>query len=124
VPGIVVTTEGAILAYGEARKSTGGDWGAIDILMCRSTDRGEIVVSPTELKNPSETVAVQLHDGRLMLNIRHAGEPHRRAVSFSPDGISDWSPVRFDETLFEPVCMGSIVRLSERPPGASMILAI
>ncbi len=259
VPGIVVSPEGTVLAYGEARKSKAGDWGAIDILMRRSTDRGrtwddphkmneagrevpknpvaleqdlattkehtfnnavgivdrrmgivhflycaeyarcyymcseddgqtfddpvditamfqhfrpvydwrviaigpghgiqlhngrllvpvwmstgtgghghrpscvsviysddhgatwkggEIVVTPPELENPSETMAVQLHDGRVMLNIRHEGEPHRRAVSFSPNGVSDWSPVRFEEDLFEPVCMGSIVRLSEYP---------
>lgn len=28
IPGIVVTTAGTLLAYGEARKSAKGDWGA------------------------------------------------------------------------------------------------
>ena len=33
-----------------------------------------------ELANPSETAAAELTDGRVMLNIRHEGEPHLRAV--------------------------------------------
>lgn len=41
IPGIVVTKSGAVLAYCEARKSEGGDWGRIDVLMRRSTDGGK-----------------------------------------------------------------------------------
>jgi sialidase-1 len=40
IPGIVVTKKGSLLAYAEARKSTRGDWGPIDIVLRRSTDRG------------------------------------------------------------------------------------
>lgn len=40
IPGIVVTQRGSILAYAEARKSLRGDWGTIDIVLRRSTDRG------------------------------------------------------------------------------------
>jgi len=40
IPGMVVTARGSILAYCEARKSTRGDWGTIDIMLRRSTDGG------------------------------------------------------------------------------------
>ncbi len=77
--------------------------------------RGDIVVAHPHPVNPSETVAVQLADGRVMLNIRHESEPRLRGGSLSPDGATRWSEVRFDAQLPEPVCMGSMVRLSRRP---------
>ncbi len=74
--------------------------------------RGDIVVRHPELVNPSETLAVQLVDGSVMLNIRHESDEHRRAISVSPDGATDWSELRFQPELLEPVCMGSFIRLS------------
>ena len=59
---------------------------------------------------------MQLTDGRVMLNIRHESDPHLRAVSVSENGLTGWSPLRYDRALSEPVCMGSLVRVSE-PPG-------
>ena len=41
IPGIVVTGNGTVLAYCEARKSDRGDWGPIDVLMRRSLDGGK-----------------------------------------------------------------------------------
>jgi Neuraminidase (sialidase) len=41
IPGIVVTKNGAVLAYCEARKNAGGDWGHIDLMFRRSTDGGK-----------------------------------------------------------------------------------
>lgn len=72
-------------------------------------ERGEIVVRHPDLKNPSETVAVELADGSVMLNIRHESSNHRRATTTSADGATNWSALRFDDALVEPVCMGSIV---------------
>ena len=75
--------------------------------------RGEVVVRHPELKNPSETLAVELSDGRVMLNIRNESPEHRRAVAVGPDGAAGWSQVRFDDALVEPICMGSLLRVGD-----------
>jgi sialidase-1 len=77
--------------------------------------RGEIVAADPRPPNPSETAAVELSDGSVMLNIRHEGPDRRRAVSVSRNGATGWSPARFDPQLPDPVCMGSLVRLSGPP---------
>ena len=76
---------------------------------------GEIVSGEHRPKNPSETLVIELADGRVMLNYRHESFGHGRAVTASPDGATHWSPIRFDDNLPEPICMGSIVRLTKRP---------
>jgi Neuraminidase (sialidase) len=81
----------------------------------KSWRRGDIVVAHPNPANPSETAAVELADGRVMLNIRHESEPRLRGVSISPDGVTGWSQLRFDRALPDPVCFGSLVRLSKRP---------
>ena len=40
IPGMVVTARGTVLAYGEARKYSGADWGEIEVHLRRSTDGG------------------------------------------------------------------------------------
>ena len=76
--------------------------------------RGDMVVKHPDLTNPSETAAVELPDGRVMMNIRHESSPQQRAVSISDDGATKWSkPIR-DPALPEPICMGSLVRLGDR----------
>jgi sialidase-1 len=59
----------------------------------------------------NECQAVELADGRLMLNIRNSdrSEKHRQ-VSISDDGGLTWSEPYRDETLIEPVCQASIFR--------------
>ncbi len=86
----------------------------------QSWKRGDIVVNHPELKNPSETVPVELADGAVMLNIRHETTNRKdrtrfRAVSTSPNGADQWSPVRLDKQLPESICMGSIIRLTKKP---------
>jgi sialidase-1 len=81
----------------------------------RTWQRGAIVCADPDPLNPSETEAVQLHDGRVMLNLRTEQSPHFRAVSVSADGAAGWSPLRFDRQLPEPICFGSIVRMTEPP---------
>ena len=88
--------------------------------------RGELVAADPDpkalratgvpkLHNPSETVAVELQDGRVLLNLRNESTARRRAISISADGVSKWSRYHFDEPLVEPICMGSIARLSAKP---------
>ena len=82
----------------------------------KSWQRGEIAVPNTgEWINPNETVVVQLADSRVMLNVRSESKAHRRLVTISPDGATNWSKPRFDDALLEPICMASIIRLSEKP---------
>ncbi len=78
-----------------------------------SWTRGALVsVDPQPLLNPSETVAVQLNDGRVMLNMRNESKNHRRAIAFSIDGATNWSTPEFADALREPICMGSLIRLN------------
>lgn len=82
---------------------------------------GDIAVPNTEeWINPNETVAVELKDGRVMLNVRSESKAHRRLVTISPDGATKWSTPKFDDALLEPICMGGIVRYEH--DGQSLIL--
>lgn len=79
---------------------------------------GEIAVPDTpEWINPNETVAIELADGRVMLNVRSESKAHRRLVTISPDGATKWSTPKFDDALLEPICMGGIVRYSTEARG-------
>ena len=74
--------------------------------------RGDIIVRHDEMViNPSETVPVELSDGRVLFNIRNESPQLRRLISISPNGIDQWSAPVFDGALLEPQCMGSILRL-------------
>jgi sialidase-1 len=74
---------------------------------------GDIAVPCTdEWINPNETVAIELADGSVMLNVRSESKAHRRLVTTSKDGATGWSTPKFDDALLEPICMGAIVRYS------------
>lgn len=82
---------------------------------------GDIAVPCTdECINPNETVAIELNDGRVMLNCRSESKAHRRLITVSPDGATKWSTPKFDDALPEPICMAGIVRYSHE--GKSLIL--
>jgi sialidase-1 len=82
---------------------------------------GDIAVPCTEeWNNPNETVAIELTDGRVMLNVRSESKANRRLVVTSPDGATNWSTPRFDDGLVEPICMAGIVRYHHS--GQSLIL--
>jgi sialidase-1 len=61
--------------------------------------------------SPNETVAVQLSDGRVMLNVRSPSKAARRIVVYSKDGARHWSAPVFHPQLPEPVCFASMVRV-------------
>jgi sialidase-1 len=74
--------------------------------------RGEIISCNNDtFRNPSESVAMELTDDRVMMNMRNEGEAQRRMISYSADGISHWSNPVFDTALYEPICMASMIRL-------------
>ena len=77
----------------------------------KTWDRGEVILG--DLENPSETTAVQLSDGSVLLNIRNESKINRRAISISKDGISNWTDPVYDDALLEPTCFGSIIRLTD-----------
>lgn len=82
----------------------------------KSWQRGDIAIPDTKKwVTPNETVVVQLADGRVMLNARSLSPENRRVVATSPDGAAHWSKPHFDNALLEPICMASMVRLSQKP---------
>jgi sialidase-1 len=84
---------------------------------------GDVVAHTDErIINPSETVPVELSDGRVLFNIRSESPENRRLVAVSPDGAHGWSAPQFDDALLEPVCMGSILRLAHQGAGRNLIV--
>jgi sialidase-1 len=82
---------------------------------------GDIAVPCTdEWINPNETVAIELADGRVLLNVRSESKAHRRLITTSPNGATGWSTPKFDDALLEPICMAGIVRYQHE--GQSLIL--
>ena len=79
---------------------------------------GDIAIPNTaEYIYPNETEAVQLADGRVMLNSRSESKRQRRLTTVSSDGATGWSLPKFDEALLEPICMASVVRYSTTAAG-------
>jgi len=76
----------------------------------RTWQCGDIVVPQAAVKNPSETLCVELADGRVYFNMRSESDVHRRLTSVSPNGATGWSKPEFDPALLEPICMASLVR--------------
>ncbi len=87
----------------------GKTWQAGDIV----TNNGDLAAgSNIQIVNPSENVAVELADGRVMLNMRTESTNNRRLISYSTDGATNWTKPVFDNNLYEPVCMASLLRIS------------
>jgi sialidase-1 len=82
---------------------------------------GDLAVPCTEeWINPNETVAIELNDGGVMLNVRSESKAHRRLITTSKDGATGWSTPKFDNALLEPICMAGMVRY--RFGGKSLVL--
>lgn len=72
---------------------------------------GEIIPSTEEVESPNETVAVELSDGRIMLDIRSF--KHMRSKAFSENGTGHWSEAKNDAARIDPCCFGSIIRFRD-----------
>lgn len=78
---------------------------------------GEIAVPNTEeWIDPNETIAIELADGSVMLNVRNESKMNRRLTTVSKDGATGWSTPKFEDALLEPICMASMVRYSLDKP--------
>ena len=82
----------------------------------KTWERGEIAgPDEGEFNIPNETVAIQLVDGDVLLNMRSESKADRRLLTRSKDGATDWSTPKFHPQLLEPICMASMIRLSKMP---------
>jgi sialidase-1 len=72
-----------------------------------------------------EAAVVELEDGTLLMNMRNDHGKSRRAIARSRDGGATWSELSFDETLVEPGCQGSLVRIAlvGKPPRAWLLFS-
>ena len=61
--------------------------------------------------NCNESQAVELSDGSVLLNMRSYQANNRRFTAISKDGGDSFSKPVEDETLIEPVCQASILRI-------------
>lgn len=64
--------------------------------------------------NPSETLPLELSNGRVLFNVRTESTENRRLIVTSPDGATDWQIEKWDDALLEPVCMASILKLTQK----------
>lgn len=77
---------------------------------------GEIAV-----RRGGECNVAELSDGKVILTARNSDPSNRRAVTFSPNGATNWSRVEFAEELLEPGCMAGLTAYS-RGNGESLLL--
>lgn len=74
---------------------------------------GEVIARHGDrIKNPSETVLIELSDGQVLAHIRNESPQYRRAVSISPDGATGWTMPRHEEQLYDPICQAGLARYS------------
>lgn len=66
------------------------------------------ILEDASLNNPSECALATDADGRVLISIRHEGKEKCRAISISPDGVSDWSTPVLEKSLPDPICMGGM----------------
>lgn len=64
---------------------------------------------------PNEVQVAELSDGRILLNARNQAKDRCRLLGISQDAGETWSTVEEEPLLPDPICMGSLVRLSYRP---------
>jgi len=63
----------------------------------------------------NESMATELSDGRLLMNIRNQrGDIRSRIVALSSTGGEQWDTAYFDNNLPDPVCQGSILTISNQ----------
>jgi sialidase-1 len=67
---------------------------------------GELIEATTVCRDPNETQAAILSDGRIYLNVRLTGVGYR-AYTTGTTGYDGWSDLKTDDALPDPTCFGS-----------------
>lgn len=67
---------------------------------------GTLITPTDEHRDPNETQAAVLSDGRIYLNVRVSGIGYR-AYTTSATGFDGWTPLVTDKALPDPTCFGS-----------------
>jgi len=82
----------------------------------KTWNAGEIAVpNKAPYRNPNETMITTLSDGRVMLVTRSGSDAGRKLVTTSDDGATNWTKPVFHDSLWEPICMASIVAIPSSP---------
>lgn len=66
-------------------------------------------------KDPNESILAVLSDGRVMMVSRSESKPSRKLITYSPDGATNWTTPIFQDELWEPICMASIIEHPSSP---------
>jgi sialidase-1 len=69
----------------------------------QSWQAGELAIS-----GGTESAVAERPDGSVLISTRNSSQ--RRALTVSPDGVSNWSETRFADELLEAGCMAGLVR--------------
>ncbi len=84
---------------------------------------GDLIATDTDtIPDPSEATLAELADGRVLLNVRNESPRLRRAITTSSDGATGWTPLKLSDTLFDPTCAASIIRVPGNPREAAATL--
>ena len=130
-------SNGRLIAAVWMSDGTGKEFGAgrlghrpSEVAVVYSDDHGEtwkagefVVRNEERFRNPNETCAVELSDGRVLFNTRTESHTHRRLITISPNGVSGWSEPVFDDALVEPICFGSIIGYDGDSGGRNIVFA-
>ena len=75
------------------------------------------ISAPNEgvFKDPNESILAELSDGRVMMVTRSESKPSRKLITYSPNGATNWTTPVFQEELWEPICMASIIEHPSSP---------
>ena len=86
----------------------------------RSWRRGQLV--PDVVPSLNESCAIELEDGRVLLNMRNGAGVQRRVISVCADGSGEWATPWLDPALLEPTCQATLFRYSSAAQGRSRVL--
>ncbi len=78
----------------------------------RCWSRSNIVGSENGVENPTEGSIVECEDGRLLATLRHGSQKDRKRA-FVQGRINRWGIPYLNETLPDPICAGSLLRMKD-----------